>query len=114
MRQSFGQKISHTAKNDRSFKSIRTDDYIDHDEDAESRRSYSRRNSRHSFTRQSTRSHDLTIRSRGNGVDNNDSYERERHDSDEDHGGRKLTSQGSIFSYKFGPDSPRSKRSPEG
>ena len=97
---SLGRSILSKATR-RSLKSGRTEDLIDHDEDA---KNYSHRTLRYgnSFstkTNSEERNHDVTVSSHGNGQDNNDNVVESR-----------LNSGGSLFSYKTASNSSPDRR----
>ena len=97
--QTYSKSLGHSilSRARRSLKSGRTEDLIDHDEDA---KNYSHRTLRYgnSFsTKTDERNHDVTVTSHGNGTENNDVESR-------------LNSGGSLFSYKTNsPDVRRPK-----
>ena len=97
--QTYSKSLGHSilSRARRSLKSGRTEDLIDHDEDA---KNYSHRTLRYgnSFsTKTDERNHDVTVTSQGNGTENNDVESR-------------LNSGGSLFSYKTNsPDVRRPK-----
>lgn len=104
---SLGQRILKTATstNDQrrlqSTRSIRTEDYIDRDEDDV--KNFSHRTLRYgtSFDEDAAEAettHNMTVTSQGHGVDNNDAFVAMR---------SRQQSRGSLFSYKLASDSPK-------